>query len=108
MGERKIATGIGTYQRPDGLWTHGMLGDIVDVHEDDVERFDRFNVGVAAESEEQGETPEPPYPAGDPSEDWTGKQLDAYAEAKGVDVSKAKNKAERVAAIAEAAAAATA
>jgi hypothetical protein len=43
MGERTIRSGIGTYQRPDGQWTHGSLGDTVEVHEDDLERFDRLN-----------------------------------------------------------------
>ncbi len=41
------------------------------------------------------------YPEGDPSEDWTHAQLDAYAEAQepAVDVSGATNKAEKVAAL---------
>lgn len=38
-------------------------------------------------------------PEGEPSEEWTGKQLDAYAAAKGVDLGSAKNKAEKVAAL---------
>lgn len=41
-------------------------------------------------------------PEGEPSEEWTGKQLDAYAASKNIDVSKAKSKAEKVAAIAAA------
>lgn len=38
-------------------------------------------------------------PDGDPTEEWTNKQLDAYAAAKEIDLSGAKNKAEKVAAI---------
>lgn len=41
MAKRTIRTGIGSYQRPDGIWTHGLQGDEVDVHADDLERFDR-------------------------------------------------------------------
>jgi hypothetical protein len=51
MAERTIRSGIGTYLRPDGVWTHGMFGDVVDVHEDDVERFDRLNPEAPAEPE---------------------------------------------------------
>lgn len=43
-------------------------------------------------------------PEGDPSEDWSNKQLDAYAAAKGIDIKAAKNKAEKLAAFAAASA----
>lgn len=43
MAARTIRTGAGTYRTSDGQWTHGILGDEVDVHSDDVERFDRLN-----------------------------------------------------------------
>lgn len=39
-------------------------------------------------------------PEGDPNEDWTNAQLDAYAAAKEIDVSSAKNKADRLALLA--------
>jgi len=42
MARRTIRTGIGSYQRPDGQWTHGAMGDDVEVHEGDLERFDRL------------------------------------------------------------------
>ncbi|HEY1176481.1 MAG TPA: hypothetical protein VGF17_10010 [Phytomonospora sp.] len=45
------------------------------------------------------EPPAPAYPEGEPSEDWKGDQLDAYASEKGVDLSGAKTKADKVAAI---------
>lgn len=43
MAVRTVGTGIGTYLSQDGQWRFGMLGDEVDVHDDDVERFDRLN-----------------------------------------------------------------
>ncbi|MSS84972.1 hypothetical protein FYJ24_09390 [Actinomycetaceae bacterium WB03_NA08] len=51
-------------------------------------------VEVKTEPGDEGSIPE-----GEPSEEWTGKQLDAYAASKNIDVSKAKSKAEKVAAI---------
>lgn len=43
MAVRTIRTGVGTYQRPDGQWTHGVLGEKVQVSEDDLARFDNLN-----------------------------------------------------------------
>lgn len=51
MGARTIRSGIGTYQGVDGQWRHGVLGDEVDVHEDDLERFDRLNPDAPKEPE---------------------------------------------------------
>ena len=42
---------------------------------------------------------EPAFPEGAPSEEWTGKQLDAFAAVKSVDFTAAKSKADKVAAI---------
>lgn len=103
MAERTIRSGIGTYLRPDGQWTHGMLGDVVDVHEDDIERFDRLNPAEPAEVE--ATEAEREFPLGDPAEDWSNKELDAYADAHGIDIKAAKNKAEKLAAFAAAASA---
>lgn len=58
--------------------------------------------GMIAELHLEEETVE--IPEGTPTEDWSGKQLDAYAAAKGIDIKAAKNKAEKVAAIATASA----
>lgn len=44
------------------------------------------------------ESDAPKYPEGEPSEDWTHDQLDAYAADKSVDLTGAKNKADKVAA----------
>lgn len=41
--ERKINIGLMTYLSPDGLWLFGQLGDVVQVHPGDAERFDRLN-----------------------------------------------------------------
>jgi hypothetical protein len=46
-------------------------------------------------------------PAGDPVEDWTNAQIDAYAKREVIDLGGASNKADRLAAIAAAKAAAT-
>lgn len=107
MAERTIRSGIGTYQRPDGVWTHGMFGDVVDVHEDDVERFDRLNpeapeepeveeadvetVTVEGASADAGAsagadaavvpagTEGVEVPEGSPEKAWTHAQIDAWA-----------------------------
>jgi len=106
MAARTIATGIGTYQNPAGVWTFGQLGDEVDVHEDDLERFDRLNVIQGAEPEQKpGPVEGPAVPEGDPSEEWTVKELEAYASEHGVDLSDAKNKADKLAAVTAAASA---
>lgn len=41
-------------------------------------------------------------PEGDPSKDWTNAQLDAFAAREGIDLDGAKNKGDRLTAIAEA------
>lgn len=65
------------------------------------------SVGLITEVEEPAEkAPETvEIPVGEPSEDWTGKQLDAYAAAKGIELGSGKNKAEKIAAITAAVAA---
>lgn len=55
----------------------------------------------SAEAEPEG----PRYPEGAPSEEWTGKQLDAYGEDHSVDVTGFSKKADKVAAIQAAASA---
>jgi hypothetical protein len=109
MAKRTISGGFETYQRAsDGQWSHGMFGEEVDVHKDDVERFDRLHPSVPEVEQivvvEEIEVFE--IPDGDPSAEWSTKQLDAYAEAKDVDVKSAKNKPEKVALLLAAAASA--
>lgn len=43
MAKRIIRTGIGSYVDTKGLNQFGFLGEEVDVHDDDIERFDRLN-----------------------------------------------------------------
>ncbi|AXA95457.1 hypothetical protein [Microbacterium sp. PM5] len=44
MAKRTIRAGIVTYRAADGReGVFGFLGDEVDVHKDDLERFDRLN-----------------------------------------------------------------
>lgn len=66
-----------------------------------------LEVGLIVEVEEPAEAQsnEVEIPEGDPSEEWSHAQLDAYAAAKDVDLGSGKNKAEKVAALAEATAA---
>lgn len=97
MAEREVKIGGATFLRADGpddtvLWGFALQGETVDVHEDDLERFDRLN-GPAA-------TEQPPLPAeveSDPDEDGgaepprsgRGSGLDAwvaYAEGVGIDI----------------------
>jgi hypothetical protein len=51
------------------------------------------------------EVAEDEAPEGEPTEEWTNKQLDAYAAAKGIDIKAAKTKADKLAAFAAAASA---
>lgn len=101
MAKRTIRAGIATYRAADGReGVFGFLGDEVDVHEDDLERFDRLNPEeLTVETVE----PEQEFPLGEPAEDWSNKELDAYADAHGIDIKAAKNKAEKLAAFAAAA-----
>ena len=65
-----------------------------------------LSVGLIAETEPVGSIEDDvvEVPEGDPSEDWSNKQLDAYAAAHGIDIKIAKNKAEKLAAFAAASA----
>ncbi|MGW9345594.1 hypothetical protein ACWGR3_28995 [Streptomyces albidoflavus] len=72
-------------------------GRKVDVAEEKVEYF--TSRGWSLDGEPVVEIPD-----GDPSEKWTNPQLDAYADSKGIDFSGVKNKGDRLAAIAAAAA----
>lgn len=48
MTDRTVGVGVATYLRADSpgdspLWGFGMYGEVVDVHPDDLKRFDRLN-----------------------------------------------------------------
>ncbi len=71
MAERTVHIGLATYRRADGpddaeLWHFGLLGSTVDVHSDDLERFDRLN----------GPTPAPtvPLPEVEPVHELIGEE----------------------------------
>lgn len=55
--------------------------------------------GMIAPVEDSEPDPETEFPEGAPSEEWTGKQLDAFAAVKSVDLTGAKSKADKVAVI---------
>lgn len=64
MSKRVIKVGVMSYLTADGLPAFGMHGQEVDVHGDDLERFDRLNVMPDAKADEvaepeQGEAAEP-------------------------------------------------
>jgi hypothetical protein len=97
MAERTISGGFETYRRAsDGEQHFGMQGENVDVHEDDLDRFDRLHPAPVVPEVNDSDVE---LPEGEPSEAWTGKQLDAYAEAFDIDLGSAKNKPDKVAAI---------
>lgn len=95
MAERTINIGVATYRRADGpedsiLWGFGMNGDVVDVHDDDLERFDRLN---GPDDSTPAPLPEDPDPEVDPEDEpprsGKGSGLDAwvaYAESLGIEV----------------------
>ena len=41
--EREVRVGLMTYLSPSGRWVYAQLGDKVEVHPSDAERFDRLN-----------------------------------------------------------------
>jgi len=103
MAERIIRTGVGTYMGADAAWRFGMQGETVDVHEDDLERFDRLNPAepeVEADEDddldgdEQGDE-ESAAPLSKMKKD----ELIAHAGEHGIDISGASTKPEILAAI---------
>lgn len=93
MAKRTVKIGGATFRRADApadvaLWGFSLLGEEVDVHDDDLERFDRLNVPGSP-------TVAPPLPvaaeaAGDePPRSGKGSGLEAwvtYAESIGLQV----------------------
>lgn len=103
----KVSIGGAGGNRVAALLRHGDVVP-VGVAEEQLKRLEDRGLIKAVEvkdtSPEQSEQ-DVDIPEGDPSEEWTAKQLDAYAASKGIDLGTGKNKAEKVAAIAAAAAA---
>jgi hypothetical protein len=73
MATREVKVGVMSYVNADGLNQFGLLGATVDVHPDDVERFDRLNV-VAAPTPE----PEPLVASADVTEPAGNASLAAW------------------------------
>lgn len=99
MAKRTIKTGVGTYVDRKGLHQFGLMGAEVDVHVDDLERFDRFNVGPAPEPEPEPANSADVFPEGAPEESWKVDELKAFADANGVDLGDATRKADILAAL---------
>lgn len=67
MAERTARLGSMHYRDADGQYRTASAGDVIQVHREDVERFDRLNVlmgeepgsSVEPESKAEPETPEP-------------------------------------------------
>ena len=60
MATRTVRAGFIVYTDKSGRPVTGYLGDEVDVHKDDVDRFDRLNPAAPEEvSEEEESSPEP-------------------------------------------------
>lgn len=114
MAERTIRAGIVTYHAADGReGVVGFQGETVDVHEGDLERFDRLNpaahsaaeaVALAADGLVQAigaavtealRAPGQP----EPSENWKKDELIAYASEHALDISDASTKADILAVI---------
>ena len=68
MPARTIRTGIGSYRDANGLDRFGFLGETVEVHDDDLERFDRLNPEPAESEPAESEPAEVPGEAADGSD----------------------------------------
>ncbi|MEV0031430.1 hypothetical protein [Nocardia sp. NPDC050793] len=103
--ERTVVLGLMSYIDENGAHRTAYEGEVVKVHPDKLERFDRLNVLMprpGAEPEPAVVEPEPepePYPEGEPSDTWKVPELQAYAKAKEIDLGDAKVKADILAAI---------
>ncbi|MEU3011061.1 hypothetical protein [Nocardia asteroides] len=54
--KRTVRVGLTTYQAADGRYRLAQTGDVVDVHPDFVDRFDRYNV-LAGETVDEVDEP---------------------------------------------------
>ena len=70
MPKREVNLGLIAYEPTahPGLTIWGRLGETVDVHEGDLERFDRLNGGGALEGSADGPGEAPEVPAGNASQ----------------------------------------
>lgn len=84
MAEREVRVGVATFrqnvQADTPLWGFGLHGQKVDVHEDDLERFDRLNgPAVTVQPDLPGEVSVVNSPA-EPPRAGKGSGLDAWVE----------------------------
>jgi hypothetical protein len=87
MAERKVNIGVASFIQADSVegdgrleprWGFGLAGQVVDVHDSDLERFDRFNGPVAVASV--------PLPDVAPENDLAGEEPPRSGRGSGVDV----------------------
>ena len=100
MSVRIVRIALASYRRADGAETYAMLGETVDVHPDDLERFDRLNGAAIAEDEPEADPDE--AAEGDLPEDLQAlnlAELREIAKEQGVDLGGATRKADIIAAL---------
>ena len=101
MSVRTVRIALASYRRTDEAETYAMLGETVDVHPDDLERFDRLNGDAIAEDEPEAD-PDLPDEADDLPEDLQAlnlAELRELAKEQGVDLGGATRKADIIAAL---------
>ena len=101
MSVRIVRIALASYRRTDEAETYAMLGETVDVHPDDLERFDRLNNAAIAENEPEAD-PDLPNEADDLPEDLQAlnlAELREIAKEQGVDLGGATRKADIIAAL---------
>ena len=100
MSIRTVRIALASYRRADEAETYAMLGETVDVHPDDLERFDRLNGAAIAEDEPEADPDE--AAEGDLPEDLQAlnlAELREVAKEQGVDLGGATRKADIIAAL---------
>ena len=100
MSIRTVRIALASYRRADEAETYAMLGETVDVHPDDLERFDRLNGAAIAEHEPEADPDE--AAEGDLPEDLQAlnlAELREIAKEQGVDLGGATRKADIIAAL---------
>jgi len=95
MAVRTVRRGFIVYAAAEGRPVTGYLGDKVDVHEDDVERFDRLNGAEVDDTEATAEVTE----IEGPDESWTHERIDAFAAEWSIEIPSDGKKDEKLAAI---------
>lgn len=101
MSVRIVRIALASYRRADEAETYAMLGETVDVHPDDLERFDRLNGAAIVEDEPEAD-PDLPDEADDLPEDLQAlnlAELREIAKEQGVDLGGATRKADIIAAL---------